>query len=154
MISTRAKAICRRLSARAAILLIGMLVVSCTGRNEAQRVPLGRIADSGRAEHQAHALLGPAAKAALDSGNVLFRRKMYAEALAQYRSASELAPQHSAPLFGIYMVGRATNNKAMADSALIGIRVRNGPMPAGPHSLPDTALQRIHDSLRRRPTSS
>ncbi|HEY7235053.1 MAG TPA: hypothetical protein VH539_12950 [Gemmatimonadaceae bacterium] len=106
------------------------------------------------ARQQAHALLGPAAKAALDSGNVLFRKKAYAEALGQYRAAAALAPQHSAPLFGIYMVARATNNRAMADSALDGIRRRSGPLPAGPHALPDTALRRMHEALRRKPASS
>jgi hypothetical protein len=125
------------------------LLAACTTQ-EAPRVPLGRAADSAHAERDAHALLGPAAKAALDSGNVLFRARAYDGALAEYRAAAALAPQHSAPLFGIYMVARATNNSAMADSALVGIRRRNGPMPAGPHSFADTALQRMHDSLRRK----
>jgi hypothetical protein len=65
-----------------------------------------------------------------------------------------LAPQHSAPLFGISMVARPTNNRAMADSALDGIRRRNGPMPAGPHALPDTALRRVHEALQKKPASS
>ena len=116
------------------IVLVACAIVACSTKDEPPKVPLGQITDTARAREQAHALLGPAAKAALDSGNVLFRKKAYTEALAQYRAAAELAPQHSAPLFGIYMVARATNNKAMADSALDGIRRRNGPMPAGPHS--------------------
>lgn len=113
--------------------LLAIGAIGCSRNDERPRVALGQIADSNRARERAHALLGPAAKAALDSGNVLFRKKAYDQALAQYRAAAELAPQHSAPLFGIYMVARATNNKAMADSALDGIRRRNGPMPAGPH---------------------
>ena len=117
--------------------LCAFALFGCSRSDEPQKVPLGHIADSARARQEAHALLGPAAKAALDSGNVLFRRKDYAGALARYRAAAELAPQHSAPLFGIYMVARATNNKAMADSALDGIRRRNGPMPAGPHAVPN-----------------
>ena len=135
-------------------LLVALLGVGCTTRDEPAKVPLGRAADSVRAEQQAHALLGPAAKAALDSGNVLFRKKNYEGALAQYRAASALAPQHSAPLFGIYMVARATDNKAMADSALAQIRLRNGPLPTGPHTFSDSALRRMHDSLRRRMSSS
>lgn len=121
------------------ILVLVLALVGCSSKSEPPKVPLGQIADSTRAREQAHALLGPAAKAALDSGNVLFRKKAYSDALAQYREAAELAPQHSAPLFGIYMVARATNNKAMADSALDGIRRRNGPMPAGPHGAPHPA---------------
>ena len=135
-------------------LLMAGLVLGCSSQDKPPRVPLGRIADSLVAQREAHALLGPAAKAALDSGNVLFRKKAYAEALSQYRAAADLAPQHSAPLFGIYMVARATNNKAMADSALDGIRRRNGPLPAGPHSLPDTALRRMHEALRKKPAAS
>lgn len=135
-------------------VLLALAFLGCSRGDEPPKVPLGQIADSARARQEAHALLGPAAKAALDSGNLLFRNKAYAEALAQYRAAAELAPQHSAPLFGIYMVARATNNRAMADSALDGIRRRNGPMPAGPHALPDTALRRVHEALQKKPASS
>jgi hypothetical protein len=136
------------------VLLVAAIVLGCTAKDQPPRAPLGQVADSLLARQQAHALLGPAAKAALDSGNSLFRKKAYSEALAQYRAAADLAPQHSAPLFGIYMVARATNNKAMADSALDGIRRRNGPMPAGPHDLPDTALRRMHEALRKKPATS
>ena len=134
--------------------LLAIVTVACTTRDEPPKVPLGRAADSARAEQQAHALLGPAAKAALDSGNVLFRKKNYQEALAQSRAASALAPQHAAPVFGIYMVARATHNKAMADSALAQNRLRNAPLPGAPHTFSDSALRRMHDSLRRRMSSS
>ena len=135
------------------VAILGGLALACS-RDQPPKVPLGRAAaDSVRAEQRAHALLGPKAKAALDSGNVLFRKKAYNDALVQYRAAAELAPQHAAPLFGIYMVARATNNKGMADSVLAEIRRRNGPMPAGPHSYSDSALRRMHDSLRRRPST-
>lgn len=134
--------------------LLAIVTVACTTRDEPPKVPLGRAADSARAEQQAHALLGPAAKAALDSGNVLFRKKNYQGALAEYRAASALAPQHAAPLFGIYMVARATDNRAMADSALAQIRLRNGPLPGAPHTFSDSALRRMHDSIRRRMSSS
>ncbi|MGZ3372141.1 MAG: hypothetical protein ACXU9O_02795 [Gemmatimonadaceae bacterium] len=136
------------------IVLAAGATFACSGRRDPPKVPLAKGgADSASAVEAAHALLGPAAKAALDSGNVLFRKKAYAAALAQYRAASALAPQHSAPLFGIYMVARATNNPVMADSALEGIRLRNGAIMA-PHVLSDTALQRMHDSFRHRPSGS
>ena len=112
----------------------------------AQAAPL----DSVRAMERAHALLGPAARAQLDTGNSFFRKKDYASALQRYRAASALAPQHAAPLFGIYMVARATHDSVMADSALAGIRLRNGPMPQAPHAMSDSALQRMHDAIRRK----
>lgn len=130
--------------------MVAVFAIACSTRDEPPKVPLGQAAQSAHAEQQAHALLGPAAKAALDSGNALFRKKDFSGALARYRAAAELAPQHAAPLFGIYMVARATDNKAMADSALAQIRLRNGPMPAGPHNFSDSALRQLHDSLRRR----
>jgi hypothetical protein len=128
--------------------------LACSDRAEQAKIPLTKnVADSVNAVEAAHGLIGPAAKAALDSGNVLFRHKAYAAALAQYRAASALAPQHSAPLFGIYMVARATHNPVMADSALAGIRLRSGAMTPAPHVLTDTALQRIHENFRKKPSA-
>lgn len=131
-----------------------LFLAACSG--EAPKTPLGRVAtvDSARAVETAHGFLGPQAKAALDSGNTLFKQRAYAGALGQYRTAAALAPQHAAPLFGIYMVARATNNTPMADSALAGIRLRSGSMPVVPHSFSDTALQRLHEGLRRKPSTS
>lgn len=128
--------------------------LACSDRREPPKIPLAKnVADNANAVEAAHGLIGPAAKAALDSGNVLFRHKAYAAALAQYRAASALAPQHSAPLFGIYMVARATHNPVMADSALAGIRLRSGAMTPVPHVLTDTALQRIHENFRTKPSA-
>lgn len=134
------------------ILFVAGATLACTGGQGAPKIPLARAsaADSAREVEAAHGLIGPAAKAALDSGNVLYRKRAYAAALAQYRQASALAPQHAAPLFGIYMVARATNNLAMADTALAGIRQRNGPMVAAPHGFGDSVLLRRHDALRKR----
>jgi hypothetical protein len=129
--------------------------LACTAQQDAPKVPLAKTArvDSVDAEAAAHALLGPAAKAALDSGNILFRQKAYAAALAQYRSASALAPQHTAPLFGIFMVARATKDSIMADSAMAGIRLRSGAMSASPHTMGDSALQRMHENLKKKPAA-
>lgn len=130
---------------------VGM-TLACRGGDDAPRIPLGQVtaADSARAAVAAHALLGPAAKAALDSGNVAFRNKAYASALVHYRAASALAPQHAAPFFGIYMVARATNRAALADSALADIRARNGPLAPVPHSLNDSVLGRMHEQFRKK----
>ena len=133
--------------------------LACTAQQEAPKIPLAKPAradtraDTVDAEAAAHALLGPAAKAALDSGNILFRQKAYAAALAQYRSASALAPQHTAPLFGIFMVARATKDSVMADSAMAGIRLRSGAMSASPHTMSDSALQRMHENLKKKPAA-
>ncbi|MEO7085658.1 MAG: hypothetical protein ABI442_15040 [Gemmatimonadaceae bacterium] len=138
------------------------LAAACSKQQEAPKVPLATAAttmsnanaDSAKAIQAAHALIGPAAKAALDSGNKLFRKKAYDGALAQYRAASELAPQHSAPLFGIYMVGKATNNNGMADSALAGIRARSGSTASVPqHGMSDSALKKMHDEMKKRPAA-
>jgi hypothetical protein len=111
-------------------------VAACSAKQNAPGVSVAQAsgADSAHAIAAAHALLGPEAKAALERGNDAFRKKAYAAALAEYRAASALAPQHSAPLFGVYMVARATNDTVMANSALVGIRQRGGAMPAAePH---------------------
>lgn len=112
---------------------------SCYGANEGAGTPLAQTValDSARRMAAAHSLIGPAAKAALDSGNVLFRQKKYEPALAEYRAAADLAPQHAAPLFGMYMVARATNNAKLADSTLAEISKRNGEAPAAAHSFSD-----------------
>ena len=95
----------------------------------------------------------PEAKAALDSGNQLFRRKAYDQALVQYRRSSELAPQHSAPLFGIHLVAVATKNKALDDSAMAGIRARTGALPGGPsgapHGTSDSALKALREQMMK-----
>jgi len=134
------------------IIVAAVTTVACTVKQDAPKKALaqGSLADSARAVAAAHALIGPAAKATLDSGNALYRKKAYVEALAQYRAASTLAPQHAAPLFGIYMVARATNNLTMADSALAGIRLRNGPMAPAPHALSNSVVQRAQAILRKK----
>ena len=94
-----------------------------------------------------HSLIGPAARAALDTGNTLFRKKDYPGALAAYRRAGDLAPQHAAPIFGIYMIAKATNNTKLADSTLAEIRKRNGPLPETQHGFSDSAITDLHKKL-------
>ena len=136
-------------------LCVAGVTAACSGTESSPKIPLGQVAsaDSARAVEAAHAIIGPAARAALDSGNMLFRQRAYAAALVHYRAASSLAPQHPAPFFGIYMVARAIHDSAMADSALTAIRVRNGPMTAAPHSRSDSALRRFHEMLQKKSTS-
>lgn len=141
----------RRLIGLATIALVSG---ACGGGGGAPKVPLALAAkDSNpQATEAAHDLLGPIAKADLDSGNAFFRKKDYVRALSMYRAAAEAAPQHSAPLFGIQMVGQATNNKRLADSAIAEIRKRNGPLegPSGaPHSMSDSALKVLREQMKK-----
>ena len=136
------------------LMAIATSLLACSSPvNDAPKVPLGQVAPVDSAATVAvgaHAIIGPRAKAALDTGNALYRKKQYEGALAHYREASELAPQHAAPFFGIYMVARATGNTVLADSALAAIRVRNGPLPAAPRSLNDSVLGRMHELARKK----
>ena len=144
----------RRSPLRAApMVVLASMTLACSSGSEAPRVPLGqRVAvDSAKPiAPAAHAIIGPAAKAQLDSGNALYRKKLYAGALTHYRQASDLAPQHAAPFFGIYMVARATGNVAMADTALAAIRVRNGPLPPPSRSLHDSVFGRMQEISKRK----
>jgi hypothetical protein len=118
-------------------------------RDDGPRTPLAQASSAARVQEQnaAHSLIGPAALATLDTGNRLFRQKAYGAALSKYRAAGELAPQHAAPIFGIYMVAKATNNTKLADSALAEIRKRNGPLPEPAHGMSDSALKALHKQL-------
>jgi hypothetical protein len=129
--------------------LASLCVAVACGKGGAPKVSLSdaTTADSVHRMESAHALLGPAAKAQLDTGNTLYRARDYAGALTRYRTAADLAPQHAAPLFGIYMVAHATGNTSLADSALAEIRKRNGPMTDAPHTFSDSALREMHKRL-------
>lgn len=83
--------------------------------------------------------LSATAQALLDSGNTAFRVKDFDGALAYYHKATLADPAHAAPWFGTYMVGKATNNSVLADSALRMVRERAPemqPRPGTP-SIPD-----------------
>ena len=66
----------------------------------------------------------PLTQALLDSGNAAFRKQDFVGALDFYSKASQAQPGHAAPWFGTYMVGQATKNTALADSALRMVRER------------------------------
>lgn len=87
------------------------------------------IAPSGASDLQ------PLTQALLDSGNVAYRKQDFDGALRYYAKASAAQPEHAAPWFGTYMVGQATKNTALADSALRMVRERapeTQPHPGGP----------------------
>ena len=126
----------RRCAVCALAVLTAVGAAACSVKKEVVPLAQAAITDSVRAVEAAHALLGPAAKAALDRGNAHFRKHEYAAALVEYRAASALAPQHAAPLYGISMVARATNDTALDDSALKEIRLRSGPLVGPAHGTP------------------
>lgn len=131
------------------------VVLACAGGDEAPKVSLAQArADSvHRAAGVVTGAMSADAQAALDSGNALFRSKAYGQALAQYRRAAAAAPSHAAPLFGVFMVARATGNGALADSALAGIRERGAAAPSGPLQLGDSTLDKIHGGVKKGPVS-
>ena len=98
-------------------LLLATALLSCGG-------PDGETPHAGSTSSAPARLTGEA-KVALDSGNVLFRAKAYDLALAQYRRSALLAPGDVTPLFGVLMVGEATRNSRLADSARARIRELN-----------------------------
>lgn len=99
------------------LLLAAVLLLGCGGRDS-------ETPDAGSTSSAPSRLTGEA-KVALDSGNVLFRAKAYDLALAQYRRSAQLAPGDATPVFGVLMVGEATGNSRLADSARARIRELN-----------------------------
>jgi hypothetical protein len=80
------------------------------------RSPLGASHPS-----PATSITGPA-KAALDSGNTLFRAKDYDRALDQYVSSARLAPSEAAPLLGILMVADVKGDQKLTEATLARLR--------------------------------
>ena len=93
-----------------------------------------------RANRNVNAGLGPAARAALDSGNAAYRLKNYSGALRHYRAAALSAPEQAAPWFGIYMIAQATGDKSLADSATAEVRRRT----VDPAAVTDSTLRNTH----------
>ena len=134
-------------SGRRIAFALATALAACSGADRAPKIPLGQSRPVPGQSLSTSSAPGPAtpaaaainasARPALDSGNALFRNKNFPGALAQYRLAAERAPEHAAPLFGIYMVAQATGNARLADSALAGIQSRTGDDPASPRGARD-----------------
>lgn len=142
-----------------AILAVALAVAACKGR-EGAKIPLGqgqrpRVAVDTSPEairNNPHVRISPAAQAALDSGNALYRAKKYELALVQYRLAAKIAPANAAPYYGIGMVATQLGNKALADSAMQAVSQRaenTGPM------FEDSLMKKAHlaDSAKAMPKS-
>lgn len=152
-------------------VVIAAAALACSKPSDAPaKVPLGSTANAGAAAPSGgtpEPVLSPVAKQALDSGNVLFRagssakkkndaagaKRIYAEALLQYRQSAKASPDHAAPWFGIQMVAKEQDNKALADTALAAIRARNS-MPSGtvaPHDMSDSTLNKLRSKMKGAP---
>jgi hypothetical protein len=92
------------------MVILALGVVACDSR-EAPKTPLGETTRSGSG-------ISGNARIALDSGNALFRAKLYDAALAQYERSAGLVPAETAPLLGIMMVADVKKDKRLADATL------------------------------------
>jgi hypothetical protein len=101
---------------------LGIAISGCKA-SDAPKIPLDASrATPGAVSEAPMTGLTAAAKAALDSGNILFREKAYGQALAQYSRSAEMAPSELAPLLGIMMVADVTGDSKLAQSTLPRIR--------------------------------
>ena len=121
----------------AVILLLGL--VACDNR-EASRTPLG---ESSTPES---AIAGDG-RIALDSGNALFRAKLYDAALGQYGRAARLMPSQVAPLLGIMMVADVKTDQRLQGATLERIKKLD---PA----LADTAAVSSHSKVMKQHPST
>jgi hypothetical protein len=131
-------------------LLTALLVLGCSGKEEAPMIPLDQATATGVSPHGTVPSITGDAKIALDSGNTLYTAKSYALALAQYRRAASLAPTAEAPLFGMLMVASVTNDAALTDSATRMLRALSD--SAGDTTTADELVD-IHSRLRTAPAS-
>jgi len=127
------------------VLVLGALA-AVTGCDRSEKVQQGDSAVAALPpghvpiEPSAPTELAPLTQALLDSGNTAFRLQQFDQALAFYAKASAAQPSHAAPWFGTYMVGQATKNAALSDSALRMVRERAPGMQAHPGApLPEGA---------------
>lgn len=127
-------------------------VTACKKAQEAPKTPLSQMtapADSTKANP--HNTMSPEARAALDSGNALFKAGKYADALKSYQTASQLAPLNAAPFYGIWMAADKLGKKALADSASAQIKAREGPST---EMLSDSQLRNLHANSPAAPATT
>lgn len=95
-------------------LALGLLAGACGPTGEDQET--GTISREDVIE--ARQDLEPAVLAALDSGNLAYRDRRYADARAHYREATRLADDAAAAWFGLYMAELALGNPDAAQAAM------------------------------------
>jgi hypothetical protein len=133
--------------------LAAAAIISGCGGSEAPKLPLGHpnSGSIGASEAATPAAMGGEAKAALDSGNMLFRAKAYDRALAQYRRSARLAPTELAPLLGILMVTEVTKNRKLADSTLARMRELNPAAADSSAAMTHAEILEAHSRARKAP---
>lgn len=92
------------------LLVAGILVLAGCGNGGGN----GDEEDAGQAPGAQP--LSDEAQEFLDRGNLAQREGRYGDALAFYRQAMELAPEHAVPQFGALMAAMALGDSALADS--------------------------------------
>jgi hypothetical protein len=138
-------------------LAAAVSILGCGGSNrEAPKIPLnqaqaGSMGSSATGGSTTPPEMGSEAKAALDSGNVLYRAKSYDAALVQYRRAAELSPTESAPLVGIMMVADVTKNTKLADSTLVRIRALSPGAGDASAAMSQAEIREIHAGIKKGP---
>lgn len=130
----------RTLAIAAALALVA---TACKKQAEPPKTPLGEMTSQQADTANPHTSLSPGARAALDSGNTLYRAGKYTEALKAYQSASAQSPLNAAPFFGIYMAAGKLGQKPLADSALAEYGKRSG---TSPQMLNDSTLKSVHET--------
>ena len=136
---------------RIGFCIAAVVTISGCGGSEAPKTPLGQ-ANQGSIGGSGAATTGPIsgeAKAALDSGNILFRAKAYDRALAQYRRSAQLAPTELAPLLGILMVTDVTRNAKLADSTLSRMRELSPAAADSSAAMTHTEILEAHSRARK-----
>jgi hypothetical protein len=133
-------------------LAVAVAIWGCGGA-DGPKLPLGHP-DSrviGARETETPSAMGGEAKAALDSGNLLFRAKDFDRALAQYRRSARLAPTELAPLLGILMVTDVTKNAKLADSTLLRLHELNPRAADSSASMSHADILKAHSRARKAP---
>ena len=140
-------------SLRGAVVAVALCVsASSCAKDDGPRTPLRQFQEgtgalpSGHPPLDASAPLSRTASAALDSGNAAFRVKNYELALRLYREAAVAAPTHASPWFGIFMVGEATGDHVLRDSAKREVQKRTVDPPA----VTDSTLRNTHPATPKR----
>lgn len=109
-------------------------LAACKAEREAPKTPIGSAAGSAARDR-----MPTAARAALDSGNVLLRGGDAKGAIAQYTLAANADPGNAAPWYGVMMAAQRAGDQRLADSAAAMVR-----KTSGNPQLTDSGMAKMH----------
>ena len=132
------------------VFCASIMLAACSNQTSQRNIPLDQLRAPASSAQVAADPLPPAARSALDKGNLNFRAGKYHEALASYREAATIAPKDVAPYFGVLMVAQKLGNKPLADSASAAITERNG----AAQMLSDSTMSALHQGLAAHPAGT